>query len=267
MKHTFPASFKKPTFATCGQAEQKTASKPCVTEPLVDLVYNSYLDTMDCFDLPAKESLPKFMSESGAIPNVLQPDGSVGFVPMPADVLQILKDQYPAWSLRIRSSKKASCARLLSVKGAMPASAGHLHPMNPLTCSGHTNPIRDMIFYGAYHNILQKEVGAALEKPDVRRLMERLKIDEASERAIQKALVVMSFEPGTNAVSDFRDWLNDRVSKLPESGKAASAESFWKWLEVEKKKSRRPAQIQFFADRLKANFGEGVCTESKFLEF
>lgn len=301
MKHTFPNNFKSPSFGRCDKDLQKTKSKPCVTEPLVDLVYNTSLDVADCFGIPAKSFLPKLMHASGVIPNSLVSGEGSGLFPISNGTLQILKEEYPTWSLALRSSKKASCARLLSIKGAMPPSAGHLRADDPSVCSNvgvPPNPVRNLIYYGAYHQILQKEVAASFERLGLRGLLKRLRVDESSESALQKILMALSYESGPKSVVYLREWLryrlvkfsnvplvaadfNPRISPDPwkdfdqstltelktryESG-GNTPMSFWQWLVVAKKKFRAASYLKFYADRLDANLGEGVCTESKFLE-
>lgn len=56
------------SFARCDSKDSLPKSsglKPCITEDYFNVMYNTFTDVMDCFDVPMKSILPKLMNESG----------------------------------------------------------------------------------------------------------------------------------------------------------------------------------------------------------
>lgn len=56
------------SFTKCSQSDSLPVSaglKPCITEDYFNVMYNSFTDVMDCFNVPMKSIFPKLMNESG----------------------------------------------------------------------------------------------------------------------------------------------------------------------------------------------------------
>lgn len=241
MKHTFPTSFKEKRFGRCGDMGDavagpdyiRTSYKPCVSEDLVNVIYHSYLDAADCFDIPLKFSLPKFMNESGVMPNTIAFNSDAGLSQFSNEALEILKKEYPDWSKKLQQSKKKSCQNLLSIAGAFPKKAAEIVSDAKKKC--HVveippNPARNFIYYGVYHNIMKRDVEKFWGKrrvdqltgvvdpayKTIETLMKELKIEDFDANNLRRTFAVMAYNKGPKVVSYFREWLLYRQSKFPE---------------------------------------------------
>lgn len=242
MKHTFPPSFRARLFGECGIKTPtpedptdftRTNWKPCVTEDLVNTVYNSYVDASDCFDVPKKFALGKFMNESGVIPNLVAANNDAGLAQFSTGGMKILQNEYPEWSKKILNSTKQSCRNLLAFPGAMPKSAAEIVAKNELKCQVigiPSNPVKNFIFYGVYYHITRRDtvnmfnrktsIDRATGQPDptfrtTAKLMEEAKIADYDVERLLDILSIMSYNTGPKAVIYFREWLQYRIAKFP----------------------------------------------------
>lgn len=242
MKYTLPPSFKtNPVFGVC-QGRKPTKKmpkdydrvnfKPCISEALVNVVYNSYLDATDCFNVPPKFAVAKFMNESGVIPNIVAANGDAGLSQFSTGALEILQEQYPKWAPQILTSDKKSCKNLLSFPGAMPGAADKVVADDNLKChviETPPNPVRNIIYYGAYYHIVRNDVERMFDRPQgvdkvtgkldpnektVEELMHLAKIDTFDRDQIKEILNVMAYNTGPKAVIYFKEWLKYRAAKF-----------------------------------------------------
>lgn len=108
-------------YANCPKssgATQTPGAKPCVTENLVNLTYNSYMDVTECLNLDPKLLFPKIGYESGFLINTLGSghDGGLGQLTRPAIAeVNNYVDQY-LQEIEEAAATKPSCARILKYK-------------------------------------------------------------------------------------------------------------------------------------------------------
>ena len=57
--------------AQAGGGPVRPKKTHCITPEYVQSVYNSYVDVLDCLDIPQKDLLPKLFNESGMCPEKL----------------------------------------------------------------------------------------------------------------------------------------------------------------------------------------------------
>ncbi|AFY02338.1 hypothetical protein [Bdellovibrio bacteriovorus] len=217
-------------FAKCDQdtgTPERYGHKACVTENYVNLVYNSLIDVADCLEVPAKFIAPKLSNESGLHVNAfgLVNDGGIGqFTDQAlADVAQ----NFENFKGRINNSTKASCQRLRSIPGAVPAKAEEILSEDSQRChaiSTPPNPLRSMVYYGIFYHATKRNSNGAWNRstdaknPDfkgVEQLMKDAGIDGFDKESIKEMIFVMAYNSGPGRPPVFyREWLKYRITTL-----------------------------------------------------
>ena len=92
------------------------ADKPCVTDNLVNLTYNSYMDAMECLDLNPKHIFPKLFNESGFLINTLGGGFDAGVAQMTKSGISGANDKYDFYIKEIKKKAalqpNSACGRL-----------------------------------------------------------------------------------------------------------------------------------------------------------
>lgn len=143
------------SYAYCARSAgpaKSPAAKPCVTENLVHLTYNSYMDVTTCLNLDPKLLMPKINNESGFFINTygLGQDGGLGQLTRPA-IMEVNKYfKYYMSEITKAAATKPACARLLKFKSYLTkASVGVAQRCSLIGLP--ENPLRN-IFYMAVLN-------------------------------------------------------------------------------------------------------------------
>jgi hypothetical protein len=244
MKHTLPPQFKVNLFGICGNKTptetdptdfHRTNFKPCVTEKFVNVIYNAYLDAVDCYGLPAKNALPKFMNESGVMPNLVASNSDAGLSQFSTASLRMMARDYEKWSPRILNSKKPSCQRLVKYPGAMPRGPEQIVADDHLKChiiDIPANPVRNFIYYGAFYHIIKNDVAMIFNRSQsidpetgeprsgfksTATLLSEAGIENFSKDVLSEIFIVMSYNTGPKSVIYFKEWLQYRLEKFPDA--------------------------------------------------
>lgn len=129
-------------------------SKPCVTETLVNAVYNSYVDVMDCLNLNPKFLFPKISQESGFLLNAfgVGRDGGIGqFTEAAIAETNKVYDDYIK-QMEIAAAGKPSCARIIQHKSLLKKA----NPSSSQRCSMigvPENPLRNIVYIGIFNRM------------------------------------------------------------------------------------------------------------------
>lgn len=216
-------------FSVCSEASGKPERyphKPCVTEEYVNVVHNSVLDVSDCMGLPAKFMAPKLSNESGMHPNALALgfDGGIGqFTP---SAIEDVAQNFENFKASLDRTK-ASCRRIASIPGAIPASAKEILPSDENRCymiDAPANPLRSLVFYGIFYKATKRHTNNAWSRKrtgldgkdtNIEALLKQAGVDDAYKETLKEMLFVMAYNsgPGQPAVF-FSEWLKYRLSKL-----------------------------------------------------
>lgn len=244
MKYTLPPQFKSPEFAVCdGKPTKKgvadftrTNYKACMTEDMINIVYNSYLDAVDCLDVPPKFAVAKFMNESGVTPNIIASNNDAGLSQFSNGAMATLKRLYPQWSRQIFNSNKASCKRLLSYPGAVPRSQSEVIDDPAKKChlvDIPANPMKNFVYYGIYYHITKKDSDFEFNKSvrylkktstetvidknwvSTAELLKQARMESFDIENIRETVAVMAYNTGPVAATYFREWLKYRNTKFP----------------------------------------------------
>ncbi len=115
------ATLPKSNYAVCPKASghpRRGAAKSCVTENLVSLTYNAYVDVTDCLNLNPKDLLPKISNESGFALNAYGTKGDGGIGQLTGIAIAEVNKVYDSYMIQIQKAgqTKASCARIIRDK-------------------------------------------------------------------------------------------------------------------------------------------------------
>lgn len=142
----------------------------CVTNEYAYSVYNSYVDIMDCLDIPQRDLLPKLYNESGLHINTLGSgmDAGIGQLTSPAIAsvqqaanfdgrtvtwLSMFKEQ-------ISKSAKPTCQRIAKIPGLFDKVSTDASQRCALI-GAPENPLKNILYTGIfYHYVLRSQTGS-----------------------------------------------------------------------------------------------------------
>ncbi len=146
----------------------------CVTEEYVTSVYSSYVDVLDCLDVPQRDLIPKLYNESGFHINTLGSgmDAGVGQLTGPAisSVQQLANfdGKNMTWLENIKEevnkSTKPSCQRIAKIPGLFNKISVDSSQRCGLIAAPE-NPLKNVLYMGIfYHYMLRSQTGARFYK-------------------------------------------------------------------------------------------------------
>lgn len=109
---------ESPIFAKCSSPEsepERGAKKACVTETLVNVVHNSFVDVTDCLGIPQLDFLPKLLNESGMHLNAYGRGADAGIGQLVGPTLRSVPSDWLRVRDEILRSEKPSCRAIASV--------------------------------------------------------------------------------------------------------------------------------------------------------
>tara|TARA_B110001454_G_scaffold171291_1_gene162000 strand:- start:28387 stop:29937 length:1551 start_codon:yes stop_codon:yes gene_type:complete len=146
----------------------------CVTEEYVTSVYNSYVDVLDCLDVPQRDLIPKLYNESGFHINTLGSgmDAGVGQLTGPAissvQQLAVFDGRNMTWlenfKEEVGKSSKPSCQRIAKIPGLFSKISVDSSQRCGLIAAPE-NPLKNVLYMGIfYHYMLRSQTGARFYK-------------------------------------------------------------------------------------------------------
>ncbi len=157
-----PSSYFSYCASTTGSPKRGVRTH-CVLKEYTQTVYNSYVDVMDCLDIPQKDLIPKLFLESGFHVNTLGKgfDGGVGQLTDSAlsAIIEVKnfssgpQKHFDYMLAQMRKSGKSSCQRLLSQKnifGPVTASASQRCSIIGLP----ENPLKNIFYTGLFYQYM-----------------------------------------------------------------------------------------------------------------
>lgn len=231
-------------FALCNRQDERPQGgnlPPLITERHVNIVYNSYVDVTDCFNIPQREILPKIMIESGFFTNTLNPTGGDGGIGQFTSAgLTDIQKEYDTQIARFKNSTKPSCQRIFSIPGLI--EKGREIP-NEYEKRCHLivapqNPMRSLIYMALLYRANYARMATSLNNSETQQLMAKagLYIDssnaqqtdpnafylnEQQTESLKQMLTILAYNAGSReAINRFRDWLvykaNNRFKITPD---------------------------------------------------
>ncbi|OYZ23338.1 MAG: hypothetical protein B7Y39_05395 [Bdellovibrio sp. 28-41-41] len=146
----------------------------CVTEEYVTSVYSSYVDVLDCLDVPQRDLIPKLYNESGFHINTFGAgmDAGVGQLTGPAissvQQLASFDGKNMTWLENIKEevnkSTKPSCQRITKIPGLFNKISADSSQRCGLIAAPE-NPLKNVLYMGIfYHYMLRSQTGARFYK-------------------------------------------------------------------------------------------------------
>lgn len=127
-------------------------AKPCVSDNLVNLTYNSYVDVMDCLNLKAKTFLPKIARESGFLLNAygIGKDGGIGQFTKSA--IDAVNGEFQNYMTEIEkaAATKPSCARIMKYKPYLTKASSAAEQRCSMIGTPE-NPLRNILYVGIFN--------------------------------------------------------------------------------------------------------------------
>lgn len=218
-------------FSLCRRQDERPKPgnfPPLITERHVNIVYNSYIDVTDCFNIPQREILPKIMIESGFFTNTLNPTGGDGGIGQFTSAgLTDIQKQYDTQIARVKNSQKPSCQRIFSIPGLI--EKGREIP-NEYDKRCHLivapqNPMRSLIYIALLYRANYNRISTALNSSETQQLMAKaglsmgsngteennpnaLYLNEGQTENLKQMLTILAYNAGSReAVNRFKDWL------------------------------------------------------------
>ncbi|MBL7554769.1 MAG: hypothetical protein JNM24_03020 [Bdellovibrionaceae bacterium] len=164
-------------YSYCAKATGRPARPKkthCVTEDYVTSVYSSYVDIMNCLDIPQRDLIPKLFNESGFHINTLGAgmDAGVGQLTGPAiaSVQQVASfdGKNMTWldmfKEEINKSDKPSCQRVAKIPGIFNKISTETSQRCGLIAAPE-NPLKNVLYTGIfYHYMLRSQTGSRFFK-------------------------------------------------------------------------------------------------------
>lgn len=148
-------SFQLPSiaFAKCSSANgkpQRNGSKPCISETMVNVTYNSLFDVADCLNLDPKVLLPKLYNEGGLLINTYGGGKDAGVGQLTEIAIEETNKFYKGYLKEINDAKisKPSCFRLIENKKLIEKT---VNPSVENRCGLITapeNPLKNILYMG-----------------------------------------------------------------------------------------------------------------------
>lgn len=247
-----------PSFAKCSSSmgfPDHGQLAPCMTEEYVNGVYNSFIDVMDCFEVPQKLVTPLIFFESGFHTNSFvpfqeinnkgvfsdlirypsrkyAPNGETNLIGGRAGVglldqwsLSEVKNHIEFWRAKMTVSTRKSCQRLRKSKEEFPRSS-RIHLSNEMRCAlinPSTNPLESMIYLGVLFKSRMTQISDSWNQLHIDHLLEKLAPDLLKskgkmELAQQNLFILSQYLGPRKTVLLFKNWLKSRaklISKHP----------------------------------------------------
>ncbi len=148
-------SLPKVSSGLCAKANGKVripGAKPCVSDNLVNLTYNSYVDVMECLNLNAKLFLPKISRESGFLINAYGAGKDGGIGQFTRSAIGAVNQEFQIYMNEIEkaAATKPSCARIMKYKSLL-TKASDLAEQRCSMIGMPENPLRNILYIGIFN--------------------------------------------------------------------------------------------------------------------
>lgn len=197
-------------------------SKPCITQNLVNVTYNAYVDVTSCLGFNPKSLLPKLSNESGFLINTLGGGFDAGVGQLTAPAIEETNKYFDKYVSEIQNSPKPSCQRLAKhpelftkVKHELSNRCGLIAP--PM------NPLKNILYMGILNRINIDSIRRRFENEDVFAKIEKLGLTQINKDQLIEAIALAGYNAGPGTA--FRA-IDEYLDKRLKEGKKLKAEDF-----------------------------------------
>ncbi len=203
-------------YASCSTSSGNpkiSGNKPCITENLVNLTYNSYMTVADCLNLSPKLLISKIEFESGFLINSVNQNQNSGLGQLNrAGVIEVNK-QLDFYLQEIEKSAivKRSCANLLKFRSLLTrASEGSEQKCAMIGLP--ENPLRSIFYMAVLNKINMQKLEETFTRQRISEKIERLGLKNPNLNSFKEMLALAASSIGVpTTMNIFLDYLNKRL--------------------------------------------------------
>lgn len=190
-----------------------SGSKPCITENLVNLTYNSYMNVADCLSLSPKLWISKIEFESGFLINSVNQNQYSGLGQLNrAGVIEVNKQlDFYFQEIEKSATVKRSCANLLKFKSLL-TRANDAGEMKCAMIGMPENPLRSIFYMAVLNKINMQKLEESFIQQRVGEKIKQLGLKNPNLDAFKEMLALAASSTGVPATMNiFLNYLNKRV--------------------------------------------------------
>lgn len=183
---------------------ERNGNKPCVSQNLVNVTYNSYIDVLQCFGLNPKNIMPKLFNESGFTINTLggsisNPGFDAGVAQFTITGIQIVNAEYEAYIEEIKqnAASNPACARVVQNINLL-AKASELKADRCEFIYPVENPFRSFVYSAILNKINYKEMKTRIEAAKIESRIKQLGFQNINIDNLTEALALAAYNAGLN---------------------------------------------------------------------
>lgn len=188
--------------------------KPCVTESLVDLTYNSYMNVADCLDVDPKFLISKIDFESGFLSSAVNRNQLSGLGQLNREAIAEVNHHFDEYIHQIEKAApaKRSCANLLLAKDLLNrAVEGSEQRCSMIGLP--ENPLRNIFYMAVLNKINQQKIESLLVQRRMREKLEQLGLKNPDMHSFTGMLALAAASIGFSVTADiFTDYVDKRIA-------------------------------------------------------
>ena len=203
-------------YATCPSSSGNpkiSGNKPCVTENLVNLTYNSYMTVADCLNLAPKLLISKIEFESGFLINSVNQNQNSGLGQLNrTGVIEVNKQlDFYLQEIEKGAAVNRSCANLLKFKALLTrASEGSEQKCALIGLP--ENPLRSIFYMAVLNKINMQKLEESFTEHRIGEKLEQLGIKNPDLKLFQEMLALSASSIGVpTSMNIFLEYLNKRL--------------------------------------------------------
>jgi hypothetical protein len=175
------------------------ANKACVTDTMVDITYNTYMEVMTCMGLNPKHVYPKLFNESGFLINTLGGGFDAGVAQMTRMGIQGANAFYETAMKNIKDvaakNSQSSCARLLQ-NAALLTKAPEEKAVRCTMISPADNPLKGFFYAALLNRANIADAKAAIEANDLEERIKKLGYTNVDIKALTNIIGTLAYNSG-----------------------------------------------------------------------
>ncbi len=189
-------------FAKCGSKEgrpESGASRPCVTDTIVNLTHNTYIDAMECLGMNPKHVYPKLFNESGFVINTLGGGFDAGVAQMTRMGIDGANSDYNYYldqiKIQAQSKPQSACARLNKNMNLLSKAS----PEKNNRCTMITlpdNPLKGFVYAAVLNRTNMSDAKEMFEKNNFEKRIKKLGYTNVDIQSLINIVGTMAYNSG-----------------------------------------------------------------------
>jgi len=192
---------------------QRGAPRPKYSRAEIQFLQRAFSNIENCLDIPATETFPRLMMESGFHPTIQNPNGDTGIGQLTGMAIKDVDRVLPQYKDQIFKSRKSSCQWL---KSFSQSKSSFWRPVgNGSRCQlmaksfGH---VKNMLYASILHKLNKNYVANEYEQRHIDTLLLQAGISDSYGPFIKELMVDLGYNTGgSTAVKNLQDFLLSRI--------------------------------------------------------